>query len=280
MPTEAALLSEISIFGLLDADERSVLAQHIDQRQFPAGTTIFRAGDHGGAMYVVRAGQVEVWLYDEDNQRVVLDVIEGGGLFGELSLLDEQPRSATATAVTDVDVLTIDREDLRVLFGQKPEAALDVLSVLGQRIRQTDQIIRSRAARNANEVIEEQFTFGQRLADRIATFGGSWKFITIFGVVLIAWMIVNSILKRPFDPFPFILLNLVLSSLAALQAPVIMMSQNRADAKDRIRSELDFQVNRKAEMEIAELHLKLDEMRAEMLRAIELMGQRASAGDA
>jgi uncharacterized membrane protein len=280
MSTDAALLSDISIFKLLDADERSVVAQQIDQRHFPAGTTIFRAGDRGGAMYVVRAGKVEVWLYDEDHQRVVLDVIEEGGLFGELSLLDDHPRSATATAVTDLDVLMIDREDLRLLFAQKPEAALDVLAVLGQRIRQTDQIIRSRAARNANEVIEEQLTVGQRLADRIAAFGGSWKFITSFAVVLIAWMMVNAVLQHPFDPFPFILLNLVLSSLAALQAPVIMMSQNRADAKDRIRSELDFQVNRKAELEIAELHVKLDEVRAEMLRAIELVDQRANAGEA
>jgi uncharacterized membrane protein len=273
MSTEASLLADVSIFNLLDDDERTVLAKHIEHAHYAAGTTIFRAGDHGGAMYVVRSGQVEVWLYDDDHQRVVLDVIEAGGLFGELSLLDEHPRSATATALTDTDVLVVDREDLRLLFTQKPHAALDVLSMLGQRLRQTNQIIRTRAARNANEVIDERLTIGQRLADRIATFGGSWKFIGTFTVTLIGWMIINSMMARPFDPFPFILLNLVLSSLAALQAPVIMMSQNRADAKDRIRSELDYQVNRKAEMEIGELHMKMDEMRAELLRAIDLATQ-------
>ncbi len=277
MSTDASLLSDVLIFKLLDDDERAVLAKQIDHEHYAAGTTIFRTGDRGDEMYVIRSGKVEVWLYDEDHQRVALDVIEEGGLFGELSLLDEQPRSATATALIDTDVLVIDREDLRLLFAQKPSAALDVLSTLGQRLRQTDQIIRSRAARNANELIEEQLTLGQRLADRIAAFGGSWRFISIFFAILAVWMMVNSITPRPFDPFPFILLNLALSSLAALQAPVIMMSQNRADAKDRIRSELDFQVNRKAEMEIAELHAKLDDVRAELLRAIEMVAQHVKS---
>jgi CRP/FNR family cyclic AMP-dependent transcriptional regulator len=146
-------------------------------------------------------------------------------------------------------------------------------------LRQTDRLIRARAARNANEVIAERLTLGQRLADRIAAFGGSWRFISLFGVVLIAWMTINSIAQQPFDPFPFILLNLVLSSLAALQAPVIMMSQNRADAKDRIRSELDYQVNLKAETEIAALHEKVDALREELLRSINVVASHAAGGE-
>jgi uncharacterized membrane protein len=279
MSTDAQLLADVSIFKLLDDDERAVLAQQIDRRHFTTGSTIFRDGDRGDALFVIRTGEVELWLYDEDKQRVVLNVAKEGDLFGELSLLDEEPRSASATAVTDTDVLVVDREDLRLLFSKKPEAALDVLSTLGQRLRQTDHLIRARAARNANEVIEERLTFGQRLADRIAAFGGSWNFITMFGVVLIGWMVINSIVAQPFDPFPFILLNLVLSSLAALQAPVIMMSQNRADAKDRIRSELDYQVNLKAEMEIAALHEKVDALRAELLRSIDLIALHVSDGE-
>ena len=279
MPTESALLSDVSFFNLLDEDERSVLAQQIDPLHFAAGTTIFRQGELGGKMYVIRSGEVELSLVDDDRQRVVLAVFKDGDFFGELSLLDEEPRSATAMTLTDTDVLLIDREDLRLLFAQKPNAALDVLSMLGRRIRQTDQIIQMRAARNANEVIAEQLTFGQRLADKIAAFGGSWSFITLFMTILFGWMVINSILERPFDPFPFILLNLVLSSLAALQAPVIMMSQNRADAKDRIRSELDYQVNVKAETEIAQLHRKIDEMREELLKEINLVARHINAAE-
>jgi CRP/FNR family cyclic AMP-dependent transcriptional regulator len=279
MSTDAQLLADIPIFQLLDNEEQAVLAQHIERRRFAAGATIFRDGDRGDAMFVIRSGEVELWLYDEDRQRVALNTFTGGDLFGELSLLDSEPRAATATALTDTDVLVIDREDLRLLFSKKPDAALDILAILGQRLRQTDQLIRARAARNANEVIAERLTLGQRLADRIAAFGGSWNFITLFGLVLISWMIVNSLLAQPFDPFPFILLNLVLSSLAALQAPVIMMSQNRADVKDRIRAELDYQVNLKAEMEIAALHEKVDALREELLRSINIVARYAAGGE-
>lgn len=268
MPTESSLLSEVSFFRLLDDEERAVLAAHVDARSYSAGTTIFRAGEAGGAMFLIRSGEVQLWLTDEDRRRVELAVLGKGEFFGELSLLDDRPRSASATTLADTDVLVIDREDLRLLFSQKPTAALDVLTVLGQRIRHTDELIRARVARNANEVIEERLTVGQRLADRIASFGGSWRFIIIFGAMLFGWMLVNMAMGRPFDPFPFILLNLVLSTLAALQAPVIMMSQNRADAKDRIRSELDYQVNVKAEVEIAELHEKVDALQKDLAQAM------------
>lgn len=180
----------------------------------------------------------------------------------------------TATALKDTEVVLIDREDLRLLFTQKPHAALDMLAMIGQRLRENDNLIRSRAARNANEVIDEDLTFGQRLADKIASFGGSWPFIIIFLSLLSIWILVNSLLVKPYDPFPFILLNLFLSMLAALQAPVIMMSQNRANANDRIRAELDYNVNLKAEMEIAQLHQKLDGVREEILEAIGVMLKR------
>ena len=279
MATDAALLVDVGFFKLLDDDERAVLAQQIEQRVFPSGTTIFREGDSGGIMYVIRSGQVELWLYDEDRQRVVLATFEAGDFFGELSLLDQEPRSATATTLADTEVLIIDRTDLQLLFKQKPDAALDVISVLGSRLRFTSEIVRSRAARNPNEVIEERLTMGDRLADKLAAFGGSWSFILTFGVLLITWMAWNSINAQPFDPFPFILLNLILSSLAALQAPVIMMSQNRADSKDRIRAELDYRVNVKAETEVGELHAKIDELRHDLLRAIDLAARYNTTTD-
>jgi uncharacterized membrane protein len=279
MATDAVLLADVGFFKLLDDDERAVLAQQIEHRTIPAGTTIFREGDPGGIMYLIRSGQVELWLYDEDRKRVVLATFEQGDFFGELSLLDQERRSATATTLSDTEVLMIDRTDLQLLFKQKPDAALDVISALGNRLRFTSQIVRSRAARNPNEVIEERLTIGDRLADKLAAFGGSWTFILIFGALLIGWMIFNSITAQPFDPFPFILLNLVLSSLAALQAPVIMMSQNRADAKDRIRAELDYRVNVKAETEVAEVHAKIDELRQDLMRAIDLAVRYQSAND-
>jgi len=268
MPTEAELLAEVSFFENLDEDERAVLARHIDHRSFPAGATIFRPGDPSGALYIIHHGEVELWLLDEDRQRVVLGTFGDGEFFGELSLLDEEPRSATATTLGATDVLVVDREDLRLLFTQKPSAALDVLSVLGKRLRQTNEIVRTRVARNVNEEFEEKLTLGQRLADRIAEFGGSWPFVILFVSALAIWIAMNSTLRQPFDPFPFILLNLILSCLAALQAPVIMMSQNRANAKDRLRSELDYRTNVKAELEIGQLHERLDEMQTVLLQAL------------
>jgi CRP/FNR family transcriptional regulator, cyclic AMP receptor protein len=268
MSAEAQWLSDITFFNLLDEDERAVLSKQVEAQRFPAGTVIFKAGDSGNAMYVIRTGSVEISLIDEDKERVVVAVFSDGDFFGELSLLDEEPRSSTATALKDTDVVLIDREDLRLLFTQKPHAALDMLATIGKRLRENDKLISSRAARNANEVIDEELTFGQRLADKIASFGGSWPFIIIFLSMLTVWIIFNSLLNKPFDPFPFILLNLFLSMIASLQAPVIMMSQNRANANDRIRAELDYNVNLKAELEIAQLHQKLDGVREELLEAI------------
>jgi uncharacterized membrane protein len=274
MSAELEWLSDISFFNLLDHEERIVLSKQVEAKHFPVGTVIFKAGDPGNSMYVIRTGQIEISLIDEDQERVVLAIFSDGDFFGELSLLDAEPRSSTAKALTDTDAVMIDRQDLELLFTQKPHAALDMLAVIGKRLRENDKLISMRAARNANEVIDEELTFGQRLADKIASFGGSWPFIIIFMSLLLMWVTINSLLAKPYDPFPFILLNLFLSMLAALQAPVIMMSQNRANANDRIRAELDYQVNLKAETEVAQLHTKLDEMREEFLEAVGVMLKR------
>jgi CRP/FNR family cyclic AMP-dependent transcriptional regulator len=267
MPSDPLLLADIPLFQLLEDDERAVLAPQIDELHFPAGQTIYRVGEPGGAMYAVREGEVELWLYDEDQQRVTIGKYGPGEMFGDLSLLDAEPRSTTATTLADTTVLLVDRDDLTLLFTRKPHAALDVLTTLGKRIRTTERIVRSRASRNINEEYEDNLTLGQHLADKIASFGGSWTFVISFVSILLLWILINSILmlfSRAWDPYPFILLNLFLSCLAALQAPIIMMSQNRADAKDRLRSEADFHVNLKAELEIAELHQKLDALAEEL----------------
>ncbi len=259
MPCDPAIFEEVSIFSLLDADERAVLAEQVELRRFAPRHRIYKSGDPGGKAFIVIKGRVEVAVIDEDNQEVVVDRPGAGEIFGLASMLAASPHSTTATAVEETSAIEIDRHDLTALVQRKPLAGLDMLTTVGRHFQAAQELVRSRAARNPNEVIAERLTVGDRLADAVARFGGSWAFITSFGVVLVVWVWVNLVLaRRAWDPYPFILLNLVLSMLAAVQAPIIMMSQNRQDAKDRLRGELDFAVNRKAEGEIIQLAARLN----------------------
>lgn len=259
MPCDPALFEAIPIFSLLDADERAVLAEQVELRRFAARQRIYRVGEPGEKAYVVLNGQVQVAVIDEDNQEVVIDTPVAGDIFGLSSMLAASPHLTTAVALEDTAAIEIARNDLETLLQRKPMAGLDMLTMVGRHFRAAQDLVRARAARNPNEVIEETLTLGDRLADGVARFGGSWSFIIAFGVVLAAWVAVNvALLSRAWDPYPFILLNLFLSMLAAVQAPIIMMSQNRQDTKDRLRSELDFAVNRKAETEIIQLAAKLN----------------------
>ena len=259
MGCDPAVFEDIPIFSLLDADERAVLADQVELRRFPPRQRIYRAGDMGAKAYVVLHGRVQVVVIDEDNQEVVLDTPGPGDLFGLTSMLSAAPHQTSAFAVEETAAIEIARNDLETLIQRKPMAGLDILTMVGRHFRTAQDLVRARAARNPNEVIEETLTFGDDLADGVARFGGSWRFIISFAIVLLAWVAVNIVLAtRAWDPYPFILLNLFLSMLAAVQAPIIMMSQNRQDAKDRLRSELDFAVNRKAEMEITQLAARLN----------------------
>jgi uncharacterized membrane protein len=279
MPTDVEHLFDISFFESLDDEERALLAQHLDHRSYPADTTIFRDGEPGGAMYIIHEGEVELWLFADDKTRVRLATFGPGEFFGELSLLDQEPRSATATTLRDTDVLIVDREDLRILFSKKPDAALDVIGVLGRRLRETNLIVRSRAARNVNEVFEEKLSLGDRLADwftaRIGTMGFIYANLIWFG----AWILLNlghATGFVPFDPFPFGLLTMIVSLEAIFLSLFVLISQNRSDAKDRLRSELDYRVNVKSEIEVAQLHEKVETMRQELLQAISRASQQPS----
>jgi len=263
------MLDGIPFFQTLDGDERAAVAALMKEARFAAGATVFREKDPGGVLYVIGRGKVELSVTGEDGAKVVVDVLEPGEFFGEMSLLDGEGRSTSAVAVEEVAAYSLAREEFLGLLRRRADVALDVMAALARRFRKTDELLRRRVP-NPNEVMQERETFGERVADGVARFGGSWSFISLFGGVLVTWVIVNTILirnvgKAPFDPYPFILLNLFLSMLAAIQAPVIMMSQNRQDAKDRIRSELDYQVNLKAELEIMQLHEKFDRLREELL---------------
>ncbi len=275
MSIDAATLHHVPLFQLLDGDELKELAAHIDEAAFHANQVIFKEGDPGGNMQIVLTGKVETFIMDDDGERIVLAEFGPGEMFGELSLLSSESRSSTALAVEPTRTFIIDRDDLQRLFAKKPAAALDVMAILGKRIRDTDMLLRRRVSRNPNEEIDEQLSFGDRVADMVAKFGGSWNFIGLFFIVMLVWIVLNTwLLIHPFDSPPYIGLNLILSMLAALQAPIIMMSQNRQDAKDRVRSELDYKVNLKAEVEILQLHSRIEELRGEM---IDLMQKRLPA---
>jgi len=236
-----------------------VLAAQGELRTFAARQRIYKIGDPSGRAYVLISGLVQVTTIDEDHQDVVFDEPANGDFFGFASLLDQTPHQTTAIAIEETRCIEVDRNDIAVLLQQKPHAGMDMLTVLGQHLHAAQQLVRGRAARNPNEMIEEKATVGERIADSVAAFGGSWTFILSFLFALVVYASVNVYLAgRAWDPYPFILLNLMLSMLAAIQAPVIMMSQNRQDTKDRLRGELDYEVNRRAAAEIQGLARKLN----------------------
>ena len=258
MTTTADELSHVPLFSLLDNDELAILAQRVEMREFAPRQRIYKAGEPSISGFVVMSGAVRVTLIDEDGQEVVFSQPRHGDFFGFASMLENTQHATTAVAMEPTVCAVVDREDLVHLVSSKPMSGLDMLTVLAREIHSTQRIVRGRAARNPNDVYEETETLGEKLADRVASFGGSWLFIGIFLVLEVIYVAINIALKhKAWDPYPFILLNLVLSMLAAIQAPVIMMSQNRQDAKDRVRSELDFQVNRRAESEIQALSRKI-----------------------
>lgn len=245
------LLKNVPLFALLDDEERAVLASQVDFKTFAARERIYKIGDAAPQAYVLISGRVRVSTVDEDHQEVVVDEPGEGEFFGFASMLEQTSHQTNALALEESSCLEISREDITTLLVRKPHAGMDLLTTLGRQFHAAQNLVRLRASRNPNEVIEKQKTFGDRIADSVAQFGGSWTFIILFGIILSIYTTINVILdKKAWDPYPFILLNLFLSMLAAIQAPVIMMSQNRQDDKDRLRGELDFEVNRRAESEI------------------------------
>jgi CRP/FNR family transcriptional regulator, cyclic AMP receptor protein len=252
-------LRHVPLFALLDDEEMAVLAAQVEMKKFAPRQRIYKLGELSRDAYVVMSGKVHVTTVDEDHQEVLVDEPGHGEFFGFASMLEETPHQTNAFAVEETVCLEVGREDIAVLLQRKPMAGMDMLTVLGRQFHASQQLVRIRTQRNSNAVIEEQMTFGERIADQVARFGGSWAFIIIFAVVLLIYTAVNIGLRgRAWDPYPFILLNLFLSMLAAIQAPVIMMSQNRQDTKDRVRGELDYDVNRRAESEIQTLSNRLN----------------------
>jgi CRP/FNR family cyclic AMP-dependent transcriptional regulator len=253
------VLKSVPLFALLDDDETAVLAAQVELKNFAARERIYKRGDAGGQAYVMISGAVRVTTVDEDQQEVIVDEPARGEFFGFASMLEQSPHHTTAIALEETACIEVSRDDIAVLLQRKPNAGMDLLTALGRQLHATQELARMRATRNANDLIETEATYGERIADHVARFGGSWTFIIAFGIVMVLYASINIALRgKAWDPYPFILLNLFLSMLAAIQAPVIMMSQNRQDTKDRLRGELDFDVNRRAASDIQGLARKLN----------------------
>jgi len=275
MPCDPQELKHVPLFALLDEEEMAVLAAQVEIKTFAPRQRIYKIGDQGGQAYIMMSGAVRVTTIDEDHQEVVVDQPAHGEFFGFASMLEQTPHETNALALEETVCVEVDRRDIAVLLQRKPLAGMDMLTVLGRQFHASQQLVRLRASRNPNEIIETEATFGERIADAVARFGGSWAFIISFLWMLVVYAGINIGLRASaWDPYPFILLNLFLSMLAAIQAPVIMMSQNRQDTKDRLRGELDYDVNRRAESEIQGLASKLNLLGDKIADVEELIRQK------
>jgi CRP/FNR family transcriptional regulator, cyclic AMP receptor protein len=271
MPCDPNFLANIKMFELLDEDDRIALAAVVDETTVPAGETLFQAGDPGDSLFIVREGQIELFIKDTTGQKIVLHTAESGDMFGELAMLDFGARSATAVALTESVLLVLDRDDLVMLFQRIPEAALHMLAALTGMTRKADELLRTRVSRNVNEEMPQSSTILQKIADAIAWFSGSMPFLMINGGWFIIWIIINTLpVGLPaFDPYPFGLLTMIVSLEAIFLSCFVLISQNRQAEKDRVRADIEYDVNIKAELEIAHLHEKTDRIYENMMRKFE-----------
>ena len=269
------LLANVPLFESLTPEDLHSLARRLENVEYGENDVIFRQGDEGLSLFLIEEGAVEI-SYGDGKAKVILATLFPGQYFGELAVFDNAPRSATATATRRSRLVRLDRDDLVDFVNKNPAAALRIIAEMSERLRQTNELMGRQVSRNVYEEAEEKLTLGQRIADRVAAFGGSWPFIGLFALVMFVWMGINVVNLAKFDPYPFILLNLALSTIAAIQAPIIMMSQNRQAAKDKLLAENDYQVNRKAEMEIGALMRGQAELLARIAMLERMVNRRVS----
>ena len=267
MPCDPAMLAEVELFEHLGDEDRQRLAEAIDLRELVAGDILFHAGEPGESLFIVRSGEVELFVRDNAGQKIPLTIACANQIFGELALLDRGPRTATALALSDAELLALDRDDLLLLFQKTPTAALRLLAGMGHMTRKADELIRTRVSRNVNEEVVEHTTLMQHIADVISWFSGSMPFLFVNAAIFAVWIGINSLaLGLPhFDPYPFGLLTMAMSIEAIFLSCFVLISQNRQAEKDRVRADIEYEVNIKAELEIAHLHEKADRIHTEML---------------
>ena len=271
MPCDPNFLASIKMFELLNEGDRIALAEVVDELSLPEGHTLFQAGDPGDSLFIVRSGEIELFIKDTAGQKIVLTTSEAGDMFGELAMLDTGPRTATALALTDSEVLVLDRGDLVLLFQRQPEAALHMLAALSGLTRKADELLRTRVSRNVNEEMEDHSSFLQKIADWLAWFSGSMPFLISHTIWFAIWISLNTFIlgDKSFDPFPFGLLTMIVSLEAIFLACFVLISQNRQAQKDKVRSDIEYEVNIKAELEVAHLHEKTDRIYENMMARFE-----------
>jgi CRP/FNR family transcriptional regulator, cyclic AMP receptor protein len=267
MPCDPQFLANIKMFELLEDDDRVELANVIDEADVAAGEFLFQAGDPGDSLFIVQSGEIELFIKDTAGQKIVLATPSPGDMFGELAMLDYGPRTATAVALQDSEILVLDRDDLVLLFQKKPEAALHMLAALSSLTRKADELLRTRVSKNLNEEIMQKLGVLDRISDWLAWFSGSMPFLISHSVWFIVWITLNTIIlgDRAFDPFPFGLLTMIVSLEAIFLACFVLISQNRQAQKDKVRADIEYEVNIKAELEVAHLHEKTDRIYENMM---------------
>jgi CRP/FNR family cyclic AMP-dependent transcriptional regulator len=280
MSIDPEILAEVPLFQLLDAEERAALAAKVETITSPAGKILFSYGDPGDSLYLVRAGEVEIFFKNDTGDRIVLETPGVGDFFGELSLIDAGPRTATAQVTKDLEAVVVDREDLEGLLRQHPAAAMDLLTATGKRLREATRLLRHTATRDVNEEVEDRRTTVMKMADWISEFSGSLPFLFIHCVLFAIWIALNTgplahTRLGGWDPFPYGFLTMCVSLEAIILSVFVLLSQNRQVARERTRNDIEYQVNLKAELEIGHLHEKFDLLNAELLERLTAIEKRS-----
>jgi uncharacterized membrane protein len=260
-------LRSVPLFASLDDTAARVLRDLMSVRDVPPGTLLFKLGDPGDAMYLIEGGQIRIYVHDDHGENLTLAELGDGDFFGEMAIIDGKPRSANAAVIEQACLIVLSRDDFLKFVRDNPDVALEMVSAISERLRRTDELLRQRVSRNINEEAEARLTWADHVADRLAEFGGSWKFITYSMIFLLGWVLLNTWMMKggAFDPFPYELLGLFLGIIAGVQAPIIMMSQKRQAEKERLRADLDFQINLKNELALSEVLRRLDTLESERL---------------
>lgn len=281
MATKAEILGEVPFFAMLDDSERAALSERVDERSARKTEILFEIGHPGAELFIVRSGKVEIWIKRQTGERVVLETAGPGDFFGEISLLDGGPRNATATVTEDAELIVVDRGDLDELFRVKPAAAMDLLTATGRRLRETSRLLRSGAAKNVNEEQEDKSSAVERAADWVTEFSGSIPFLGIHIVVFSIWIVLNvdplahnAGVLGGYDPFPFGLLTMCVSLEAIILSVLVMLSQNRQVARDRIKNDIEYNINVSAEAKVAFLHEKMDQLNEQLFARLDALDKR------
>jgi uncharacterized membrane protein len=276
MAIEPGWLEGVELLRTLTGEDRRALAATMDVHPAAKGAVLFRQGDAGDSLFIVRSGLIELYVQDHAGQEIVLHHAGEGEVFGELSLLDGRPRTAAARVVDEGELLVLERDDLIALVKRSPELALDILAMMSRETRRADELLRARVTRNVNEEAQEQMTPLQRAADLIAEFSGSMGFLMMNAVWFVIWIALNTMHLgiEHFDPYPFGLLTMIVSLEAIFLSCFVLISQNVQAAKDRVRGDVEYDVNIKAEMEVAHLHGKLDRIQEQLVEKLDKLERK------